>query len=214
MTKKSQETKAKILKTASKLFAKQGVDNTSLREITAAADVNLAAINYHFGGKDALVAQILMGFISPLDVERRQILKNAQTASDEGALRVRDILTAYLQPWLHFMDKHPGMLAGYVQQHTNDNNKSEGTKSLKPMFLTIVQGAHQELLDYLAQALPDVSRDVLLLRLNIIGTLAITVLFTPWFGENVEAMSGFGLTKNNLIEFATRLMETGTFETN
>ncbi len=44
-------TKDKILNAAEKLFAEQGFNGTSLREITSAAEVNLAAVNYHFGSK-------------------------------------------------------------------------------------------------------------------------------------------------------------------
>ena len=41
-------TKARILDASERLFAEKGYDATSLREITAAAQVNLAAVNYHF----------------------------------------------------------------------------------------------------------------------------------------------------------------------
>jgi len=42
------DTKSRILDSAEKLFGMKGFDGTSLRDITTAAEVNLAAINYHF----------------------------------------------------------------------------------------------------------------------------------------------------------------------
>ncbi len=48
------DTKQKILEAASILFAQNGFSGASIRDIAAKADVNLAAINYHFGGKDNL----------------------------------------------------------------------------------------------------------------------------------------------------------------
>ncbi len=48
-------TKAAVLATAERLFAEQGLRAVSVRDITAAAGVNLASVNYHFGSKDALV---------------------------------------------------------------------------------------------------------------------------------------------------------------
>lgn len=44
-------TKNKILDAAEHLFAVNGFNGTSLREITSQAEVNLAAVNYHFGSK-------------------------------------------------------------------------------------------------------------------------------------------------------------------
>ncbi len=45
------ETKTKILDVAEQLFASHGFAETSLRGITAKAEVNLASVNYHFGSK-------------------------------------------------------------------------------------------------------------------------------------------------------------------
>ena len=42
------DTKTKILNAAEKLFGLNGFNGTSLRDITAEAQVNLAAVNYHF----------------------------------------------------------------------------------------------------------------------------------------------------------------------
>ena len=50
-------TKIQILDAAEKLIAEQGFD-VSLRAITSAAGVNLAAVNYHFQSKDALIDAI------------------------------------------------------------------------------------------------------------------------------------------------------------
>ena len=48
-------TKSKILDAAEYLFADKGFNGTSLREITSLAEVNLAAVNYHFGSKKELI---------------------------------------------------------------------------------------------------------------------------------------------------------------
>lgn len=52
--KEVKDTKTRILKAASKLFAEKGFEGTSIRDIAAAAEVNLAAINYHFKNKNNL----------------------------------------------------------------------------------------------------------------------------------------------------------------
>ncbi|MBY6197338.1 TetR/AcrR family transcriptional regulator [Vibrio hangzhouensis] len=59
-------TTSKILEVSEKLFVEQGYSNTSLRNITAKASVNLAAVNYHFGDKKTLVRAILDRYLTKL----------------------------------------------------------------------------------------------------------------------------------------------------
>lgn len=51
-------TKEKILQTANRLFAKYGFGSTSIRDIATEAEVNLAAVNYHFKNKDNLYWEV------------------------------------------------------------------------------------------------------------------------------------------------------------
>jgi len=53
------DTKIRILDSACELFAKKGFKNTTTRDIAQAAGVNLALINYHFGGKNNLYESII-----------------------------------------------------------------------------------------------------------------------------------------------------------
>ena len=58
------ETKQKILNTAELLFAEFGFNDTSLRQITGAAGVNLASVNYHFGSKKDLIKAVVDRYLS------------------------------------------------------------------------------------------------------------------------------------------------------
>ncbi|MBK8971532.1 MAG: TetR family transcriptional regulator [Hahellaceae bacterium] len=59
------ETVDRILDAAELLFAERGFSETSLRQITSKAGVNLAAVNYHFGSKNALIQAVFARFINP-----------------------------------------------------------------------------------------------------------------------------------------------------
>jgi len=59
VTRVSQATREKIIKAASRAFALSGYEGASIRTIVAEADVNQAAINYHFGGKEGLYRAVL-----------------------------------------------------------------------------------------------------------------------------------------------------------
>ncbi len=59
------DTVSRILDTAETLFAEKGFSETSLRTITSKAKVNLAAVNYHFGSKKALIQAVFARYLDP-----------------------------------------------------------------------------------------------------------------------------------------------------
>lgn len=59
------DTVDRILDAAELLFAERGFSETSLRMITSKAGVNLAAVNYHFGSKNALIQAVFSRFLTP-----------------------------------------------------------------------------------------------------------------------------------------------------
>jgi AcrR family transcriptional regulator len=64
-TRPSIATRRRILKAASRIFAEHGYEGASIRDIVGKADVNQAAINYHFGSKEGLYRAVLeMAFAS------------------------------------------------------------------------------------------------------------------------------------------------------
>lgn len=91
------KTKDKILNAAERLFAEQGFEHTSLRQITSSADVNLASVNYHFGSKKALIQAVMeryhVAFMPALD-ER---LKNLQA---RGFTTTEEVLNCFVDPLL------------------------------------------------------------------------------------------------------------------
>lgn len=59
MSEEKHETKERLLDAAESLFACKGFEEVSIRELAAAADVNVAAVNYHFQGKENLFHQVI-----------------------------------------------------------------------------------------------------------------------------------------------------------
>jgi AcrR family transcriptional regulator len=66
VTRVSKATQDKIIKAASRAFARDGYEGASIRAIVAEADVNQAAINYHFGSKEGLYRAVLQAALRAL----------------------------------------------------------------------------------------------------------------------------------------------------
>src|SRR5689334_23769093 len=64
------ETRTRILDAAEELFMQHGFEGTSMRLLTAKAGVNLAAVNYHFGSKDALIEALFRRRLDPMNAAR------------------------------------------------------------------------------------------------------------------------------------------------
>lgn len=85
------ETVVRILDTAEALFAEKGFAETSLRAITSRAKVNLAAVNYHFGSKKALIQAVFARYLDPFCEEFNQelaVLEKKQGVPLEALLEV------------------------------------------------------------------------------------------------------------------------------
>ncbi len=95
----SQPTKTKdlILDAAEALFSEKGVDGVSLRLLTKEAGVNLAAVHYHFGSKEAVVKAVFLRRVGPVNRERIEMLDKLEL---RGNVQVEDILVALMKPIL------------------------------------------------------------------------------------------------------------------
>ena len=93
-------TKGKILDAAEALFMEHGFEATSLRAITAAAVVNLAAVNYHFGSKEELFQAVLTRRLDPLNQERVDLLTRLEREAAPEPLPCDRILSAMFIPAL------------------------------------------------------------------------------------------------------------------
>jgi AcrR family transcriptional regulator len=86
------DARAALLSAATRLFAEQGVTQTTTREICAAAGLNAGAIHYHFGDKDGLYRAVLSRPIEALNAEF--------TGFDDPALPLREVLKRVLMPFM------------------------------------------------------------------------------------------------------------------
>src|ERR1700716_4702897 len=95
----SDHTRAAILNSAERLYADRGFGDVTLRDLVAAADVNLAAVNYHFGSKDELIAELCVTRSLATNRERLNELKAAEEKGG-GRASIDAIMHALVGPTL------------------------------------------------------------------------------------------------------------------
>lgn len=96
----SKKTRKRILQAAEKIFARGGYRAMTLREVTNEANVNLAAVNYHFGSKTNLMRALIRERFEPINQQRLALLAERVEAHTEGGAAHRN-LRCTVPPALH-----------------------------------------------------------------------------------------------------------------
>jgi AcrR family transcriptional regulator len=117
------ETRDRILSAAERLFARRGFEATSVRDITAEAGCNVAAVNYHFGGKENLYVETFRGLLGELrDLRVRRIRSDMADAGETATVEmfVESMANAFLEP---FVDEARGrLLMAFVSREMVDRH--------------------------------------------------------------------------------------------
>lgn len=164
------DTKTQILDVAERLIAEKGFSGTTLRNIVSEADVNLAAVNYHFGSKEELFRAVVHRIAEP--VVKRQLDMLNQLREKDSVPTVEELLTAFLTPPLEFVMGDETYRMVRAQFMGRCRSEPEPIQSI----------AHGEFspnvdpfLDALQRALPDQSRSQLYWKLDLVVAALIRV---------------------------------------
>ncbi len=205
------DTKNRILDAAENLFAARGYHNTSLREITKTAGVNLAAVNYHFGSKDSLFEEVFKRRFLPVNRIRRERLEaiREEARREKKRPEAREVLHAFLAPVLRFRDTEP-RAASFVTLVLR--TMSEQDDSLREILMGYFRPAFFLCLETLCESLPDIPRGVLFWRLQFsIGALTHTLHMLEQvkvFPEGMVPVFDVDSMTAMIVSFVTAGMET------
>ena len=184
------DTKERILDAAEHLFARDGFHRTSLRAITGEARVNLAAVHYHFGSKEALLDAIFERRLDPMNRSRRESLEAlVETARRKGERpAVRDALRAFILPALSLAEGGGGDFMTLVGR-----TFAEPDDALRGLFMSRMQPLFLLLFETVAEALPALSRETLFGRLQFaLGAMGHTMCRRGRFSILPEGISPTG----------------------
>lgn len=155
------DTKGRILVAARELFEEKGLGGFSVRAVTARAGTNVAAVNYHFGSKAALLRAMVREAFDGVVAEQDRLLTELE--EQDGAPTVREILSAYATPIfaLHAADHAGEWGQAWMESRAGDPSGRERPPTM-PAATNVTRRYHEAL----RRALPHVPPDELRWRLG------------------------------------------------
>lgn len=169
-------TKEAILDAAEAVFADMGFAKASIRQIVTAAGVNLAAIHYHFGSKDALIEAVFTRCIGPVNAQRLRLLEDIEAARPQGPLPVQAVLEAFLMPMLSMREAGA---KGARMARLYGRLVGESTEALHQMLSRQFGTVVKRFSAALKRSLPAVSESELMWRFYFTVGAAAHVMMDP-----------------------------------
>ncbi|MGE5545110.1 MAG: TetR/AcrR family transcriptional regulator [Bacillota bacterium] len=174
-------TKDRIVKATLDIISGEGFQNVTIRKIAAMAGVNVAAVNYHFGSKDAVINEALNMVTLQLE-EAFRCLKSGEV---DPAVRLQCFVKQYSQVILEY----PDIIKNFISQSLNRNSvKVEYQEYLKNEGIVLIAGT-------IAQIRPDENQTVHYMRtLQLLSSLSFPILM----GERITEITGLELDNPEL----------------
>lgn len=179
------ETRTRILDAAEELFMQHGFEGTSMRLLTSRAGVNLAAVNYHFGSKDALIEAVFRRRLDPMNAARIADLERLESEAGGRPLAPETIIRAFVGPSLRMIEDAKSGGRNFIR--LLGRTYTEPAKAIRALIGQMYALAMERYKAALERALPQMPRDELVWRMHFMfGTLAYTLAAT----DTVQLIAG------------------------
>jgi AcrR family transcriptional regulator len=204
------DTRERILDFAERQFMAHGYEGTSMRMITSAAEVNLAAVNYHFGSKEGLLREVFRRRLSWLNSERLRVLTALEEQAKGLPLKPSQVLEAFFGTLLRIGEDDA--LGGMTFLRLLGRTLTDPAEFIRTFFAS----EYAEVIDRyklaLFRALPGVPRAEIVWRLHfMLGAMSYAIAGT----DVLQVITGLGIgdasgeavdAKSEAKKLAERLM--------
>ena len=179
------ETRTRILDVAEELFMLHGFEGTSMRLLTGKAGVNLAAVNYHFGSKDALIEALFRRRLDPMNTARIAELERLEQEAGGRPLAPAAIIRAFVGASLRLVEDNKCGGRNFIR--LLGRTYTEPTKPIRALIGQLYAPTMERYKSALERALPHMPREELYWRMHFMfGTLSYTLAAT----DTVQLIAG------------------------
>lgn len=199
----AKDTKTTILDAAERLFAERGFDAVPMRMLVAHAEVNLAAVHYHFGSKQALVQAVIARRLRPINTERLALLDIEEAKARKRPVQLRNVLECFLSPVFR-LRQDP--IKGPMFMQLVGRVLGERNEKLRRFMVTELAEVVRRFSAALQRALPDLPKEEVLWRGHfMVGAMAHTLCnpdFLKQFSGGLVDKIDYEVTLRRLVAFA------------
>ena len=161
-----------------------GFEGASMRMLTAKASVNLAAINYHFGSKDALIEAVFHRRLDAMNAERIAELDRLEQAAGGAPLTPEAIIRAFIGESLRMIEDAKG---GRNFIRLLGRTYTEPSKAVRALIGQLYAPVMERYKAAFERVLPQMPREELVWRMHFMfGTLSYTLAAT----DTVQLIAG------------------------
>jgi AcrR family transcriptional regulator len=179
------ETGTRILDAAEELFMQHGFEGTSMRQLTAKAEANLAAVNYHFGSKDALIEAVFRRRLDPMNTSRIAALEQLEKDAGGRALTPEAIIRAFVGASLRMIEDAKNGGRNFIR--LLGRTYTDPQKHIRSLIGQLYAPAMERFKSAFERALPQMPREELVWRMHFMfGTLSYTLAAT----DTVQLIAG------------------------
>ncbi|ASP40975.1 TetR family transcriptional regulator [Bacterioplanes sanyensis] len=168
------DTAKAILNAAEELFSERGFAETSLRNITTKANVNLAAVNYHFGSKKSLIQAVFARFLTPFSEGLAQDLVEYRQQLNGRAPQLGELLRLLSSASMRSGGNNPHRLGMFMRLLGLAYTQGQGhlRKFLRHEYGTLFR----DYMELITAATPDLSNEERFWRIHfMLGATVFTL---------------------------------------
>lgn len=195
------DTRERILDAAERLFMAHGYDGTSMRQITGDAGVNLAAVNYHFGSKEALMQEVFRRRLDWLNEERMRMLDEMEAGSGGQPLKPSQIVDGFFGTLLRMADDEKR--GGLTFLRLLGRTLTEPSEFIRTFLADEYAHVLERYKAALFRALPDVPKAEIVWRFHfMLGATSYAIAGT----DALRVVTDWGIEEGDSVDRLDRLL--------